>query len=471
MAIIKYRLSGRNNTAHYEQRVEEFDKNLIEEIRTEFKIHGDIRNVLRCINWNTLTKTMKNLQDEENVKTAPGSDMVTIEEYISNAETNIERLLKAIRERTYSPKPARRIYIPKPNGKKRPITIMSTEDKIVQKLITDYVLTPIGEEIFTNDSFGYRPNRGTRDAVDEIKRSIEDNDHLYVLEADIKGFFDNVNRELVMKIIRKYIKDKNAIELINSMIDVELVENYKKIKTTGIIQGGIVSPVLANFYLDEILDSWIYKEHKGIKLIRYADDFIVLGKKKEELEKLYIDIKNRFKDYNLEYSEEKTGIRCLYEDKVHFLGFSIWTENRDVKVCLDEDKLERKYKKIEEILNIDNLHTDLLKLTTLLHRNLTREEYARFLHDYICWINNFLIGEYKYYRGIENYIQKMYLLYDKAIEVYKSNLDPLLVRAGYECGESDIYDPISYKMRMFEDQLKEYPEGIRIDLRNVRFNK
>ena len=201
MAIIKYRLSGRNNTAHYEQRVEEFDKNLIEEIRTEFKIHGDIRNVLRCINWNTLTKTMKNLQDEENVKTAPGSDMVTIEEYISNAETNIERLLKAIRERTYSPKPARRIYIPKPNGKKRPITIMSTEDKIVQKLITDYVLTPIGEEIFTNDSFGYteEPIVSTDivgitegslfDATQTMVSKIDDN--LY--QVQVVAWYDNEN--------------------------------------------------------------------------------------------------------------------------------------------------------------------------------------------------------------------------------------------------------------------------------------
>jgi RNA-directed DNA polymerase len=247
-------------------------------------------------------------------KKATGINGTTKEQYSENLKENIEDLVSRLKSKSYRPVPVRRMYIPKLNSnKKRPLGIPEHEDKIVQKGITK-ILNTVYENDFLDCSFGFRPNRNCHDALKILNHYIEKRSVNYVVDVDIKGFFDNVDHLWMMEFLKLRIADPNLLRIIGRFLKGGYMEEGKKYKTdTGTPQGGVISPILANVYLHYVLDLWfekrVRKQCKGqAYIVRYADDFVCCFQYKSEALDFFQSLKLRLKKFNLEIAEDKTKI-------------------------------------------------------------------------------------------------------------------------------------------------------------------
>lgn len=204
---------------------------------------------------------------------------MTKEEYGANLDENLDELLARLKKYSYKPKPARRIEIQKPNGKTRPLSIYCYEDKIVQEALRR-IREAVFEPHFYEEMMGFRPNRGCHKALKLLNIMIEKNNTSYVLDEDIKGFFDNLDYEWIIKFVESRIKDPNIIRLVRRMLKAGIMEDYcYEIEESGSGQGSICSPILANIYMHYVL-IWWFKERIQPKLrgfsgiVVYADDFV-----------------------------------------------------------------------------------------------------------------------------------------------------------------------------------------------------
>jgi RNA-directed DNA polymerase len=298
----------------------------------------------------TITTAIHNIKSNKGSKT-PGVDKIVIDTYL---QMDKEVLIKIVREsvKIYKAKPARRKYIEKQNGKMRPLGIPTMLDRIIQECIK-IVLEPIAEAKFYPNSYGFRPYRATKHAVKDITTLIsggKKNKPIYAIEGDIKGYFDNINHKILLKKLwRIGVHDKRIIAIIKEMLTAGYIESESYHNTdTGTIQGGIISPLLANIYLNSF--DWMVGKmyhypkqtckflesdrrrlkNKGITpkfLIRYCDDWIILTTKEQEATRLLKYLNKYFKHkLKLELSEEKTLITNLTVKPAKFLGFLIKAE-------------------------------------------------------------------------------------------------------------------------------------------------
>lgn len=247
-------------------------------------------------------------------KKAAGINGTTKEQYNDSLEENIEDLVSRLKSKSYRPVPVRRMYIPKLNSNKmRPLGIPEHEDKIVQKGITK-ILNAIYENDFLDCSFGFRPNRNCHDALKIVNQYIEKRAVSYVVDVDIKGFFDNVDHKWMMEFLKLRITDPNLLRIISRFLKGGYMEEGKRYKTdTGTPQGGVISPILANVYLHYVLDLWfekvVRKQCKGQAfIVRYADDFVCCFQNKSEAHQFFHSLNARLKKFNLEIAEDKTKI-------------------------------------------------------------------------------------------------------------------------------------------------------------------
>lgn len=216
-----------------------------------------------------------------------GVDRVTYAEYEEEAWGNIQRLHSRMKSGQYRAQPLRRVYIPKEDGRQRPISIPTLEDKIVQKAVVE-LLNAVYEQDFLECSYGFRPGRGAQDALDEVGRVICQRPISTVLEADIKGYFDAIVRRQLVEMIEKRVNDGSIIRLIGKWINVGVIDDGRLIVSeTGTGQGQVISPLLANIYLHYVLDEWFAVEVKPRMKgeayeIRYADDFILCFQYRED---------------------------------------------------------------------------------------------------------------------------------------------------------------------------------------------
>jgi RNA-directed DNA polymerase len=210
---------------------------------------------------------------------APGIDEVTVEEYGEHLDENIEDLVVRLKAKQYRPRPVKRVYIPKPNGERRPLGIPAIEDKIVQMGIKK-ILEAIFEQDFVDASYGFRANRSCHDALDMIDKTIMTRPVNYVVDMDIAKFFDTVDHEWLMECLKRRIVDPSLLRLIARFLRSGMMEEGKYYETDkGTPQGGILSPILANIYLHHVLDLWFEREVKSqlkgfAQLVRYADDCV-----------------------------------------------------------------------------------------------------------------------------------------------------------------------------------------------------
>ena len=245
---------------------------------------------------------------------ASGVNGTTKEQYGEHLEENIKDLISRLKSKSYRPVPVRRMYIPKLNSnKKRPLGIPEHEDKIVQKAIAK-ILNPIYENDFLDCSFGFRPNRNCHDALKILNYYIEKRSVNYIVDVDIKGFFDNVDHTWMMEFLKLRIADPNLLRIIGRFLKGGYMEDGKKYKTdNGTPQGGVISPILANLYLHYVLDLWfekkVRKQCKGqAYMVRYADDVVCCFQYKSEAQEFFQSLKVRLQKFNLEIAEDKTKI-------------------------------------------------------------------------------------------------------------------------------------------------------------------
>ena len=279
---------------------------------------------------------LESCYSELNKHRASGIDGVSLEEYGSALKENIHKLCENMKKFSYRPQAVRRVGIPKANGKIRMLGIPTVEDKIVQRAIAG-ILEAIYEPAFLDISYGFRPKRSCHDALEKLDKAIATQPTSYIIDADIKGFFDNVKHEWIIKFLEHRIADRNFIRLIKRLLKSGMMEEGKYYVTEeGTPQGGVISPILSNIYLHYVLDLWVEKVVKNksrgyVEEIRYADDFVICVKYKEDAENIIRMLRERLKKFGLELSEEKTRLilfgRYAKEkrrrpDTFDFLGFT-----------------------------------------------------------------------------------------------------------------------------------------------------
>jgi RNA-directed DNA polymerase len=242
-----------------------------------------------------------------------GIDGVTYQQYETNAEENIRQLHQRLKEGKYRAQPLRRVYIPKEDGKQRPISIPALEDKIVQKAAVD-LLNAIYEQDFLDCSYGFRPGRGQHQALEEVGRIICTRPIGWILEIDIRSYFDSIVRSALVEMIEKRVTDGSVLRLIGKWIKVGVIEDGRLlVSETGTGQGQPISPLLANVYLHHVLDKWFEDEVKPrlkgeAYEIRFADDAILCFQHREDAEKVLAVLPKRFEKYGLTLHPEKTRL-------------------------------------------------------------------------------------------------------------------------------------------------------------------
>ena len=245
---------------------------------------------------------------------AAGIDEVTKEQYAEELEAKLQELVSRLHQMAYRPQPVRRVYIPKAGSdKQRPLGIPCLEDKLVQSALAR-ILEAIYEPDFIENSFGFRSGRSCHDALRELSQTVEWEGTNYIAEADIKGFFDSVTHEWMMKMLSHRIADQRVLRLVKRFLKSGVIEQGEKIVSAeGVPQGGSISPILANVYLHYALDLWFEKVYrqscKGkAKLIRYADDFVVCFQHREDAMRFPTGLTERLAKFGLEVEPSKTKV-------------------------------------------------------------------------------------------------------------------------------------------------------------------
>ena len=287
------------------------------------------RNLYTLLNRVNLEDSWKYM----NSHAAPGVDRVTVQQYRLNFGENIQDLVERLKQKRYRAKLVKRVYIPKGKTKTRPLGLPALEDKLLQTAVSR-ILNAIYEQDFLDCSFGYRPGVGPHNATKALSDTLQFGKFNYIVEADIKGFFDNIHHDWLIKMLELRIDDRAFIRLIKKWLRAGILDTDGQVlhPVTGTPQGGVVSPVLANVYLHHVVDLWFEKVVKPrcegeVYLCRYADDFVCAFQYKRDAERFYRVLPKRLEKFGLEAAPDKTRIisfsRFRKEEKTcfEFLGF------------------------------------------------------------------------------------------------------------------------------------------------------
>lgn len=271
-------------------------------------------------------------------KGCPGLDKQSIREFEEHLRMHVRELSRLLREKRYEPLPARRVYIPKANGKVRPLGIPAVRDRVVQQAVLERI-QPTLERTFSSASYGFRPGRSAHHAILKIQEYVKQG-YEHVVDADIRDFFGMLDHQILMEKVRSAIPDRNITRLIFRFLKAGVMEEGKlKRTTTGTPQGGVVSPILANLYLTE-LDECM--EKSGLKLVRYADDFVILCTSVNQATYAMKKVQEKLGKLKLALAEEKTKITDVYQGFT-FLGHTFW-KCKDTLYIFPSDKAIRSFK-------------------------------------------------------------------------------------------------------------------------------
>ena len=330
---------------------------------------------------------------------APGVDGETVELYAAQVQERLEDLLRRVQTGTYRPQPVRRTYIPKVDGQKRPLGIPTLEDKIVQGAVAE-VLSAIYEQDFLGLSYGFRPGRSPHDALEALHTGVMTQYVNWVLDADIRSFFDSVDHEWLLRMLAHRVADRRILGLVRGWLKAGVLDGRQWSESKeGVPQGAGISPLLANIFLHYVLDLWVHKQRRQMRgrviLVRYADDFAMGFQYEQEARWMMAELKKRLGKFGLELHSDKTrliefGKRSSEQrarrgdgrpETFNFLGFSHYCgKSRDGRF-------------------VDKRRTDRKRLTRKL--NEVRREMRLRMHTPIGeqhrWLCSVLRGHYAYY--------------------------------------------------------------------------
>ncbi len=254
---------------------------------------------------------------------APGVDGETWRHYGEALEGNLQDLAERLKRGAYRAHPVRRAYIPKADGRQRPLGVPALEDKIVQRAVVE-VMNAIYETEFLGFSYGFRPRRNPHQAMDALTIGIERRRVNWVLDADIRGFFDTLNHEWLVKFVEHRIADRRIVRLIQKWLNAGVLEDGARTASeVGTVQGGSISPLLANLYLHYVFDLWTHRwrrraAHGDVVVVRFADDFVVGFEHRADAERFLADLRERFARFGL----------ALHPDKTRLLEFGRYAAER-----------------------------------------------------------------------------------------------------------------------------------------------
>ncbi|MCA1708036.1 MAG: group II intron reverse transcriptase/maturase [Actinobacteria bacterium] len=339
-------------------------------------------------------------------KAAPGVDGVTWEDYGGDLEANLRDLHARVHRGAYRARPSRRVYIPKPDGRQRPLGVASLEDKILQRALVE-VLNAIYETDFLGFSHGFRPGRSPHHALDALAAGIVGKKVNWVLDADFRDYFSSLDHRWLERFLEHRIADKRVLRLIQKWLAAGIIENGSWTAfEEGVPQGASASPLLANVYLHYVFDLWAHQwrtrhAHGDVVITRFADDFVVGFEHREDAERFWADLRGRLAEFGLELNAEKTRLiefgrfaarnreaRGLGKPETfQFLGFT--------HVCGKTRKSGRfKLKRITDSKRVRaKLHALKGKMRRRMH--LPIPEQAR-------WLASVLRGHYQYYAVPDN---------------------------------------------------------------------
>lgn len=285
---------------------------------------------------------------------AAGISGMTKRDYARKLDENLSGLAERLHKGTYRPKPKRRTFIPKANGKMRPLAISEFEDKLVEWVLAK-ILSSVYEPLFIRNSFGFRPRRSAQDAIKAAYLSLKDDKRPHVVEIDLASFFDTVSHRKLIKLLQLRITDPRVESLVSRFLTAGILEEEGKLLSpeSGTPQGGIMSPVLANVFLHYALDEWFLKNYasNGAIIVRYADDAVFIFEKEDQAKQFRDELKTRLESFALKLNEDKSGIIRFEKttgNVFHFLGFTFfWGKDhhatrKSLKVKTEKSKLGKK---------------------------------------------------------------------------------------------------------------------------------
>jgi len=308
--------------------------------------------------WRTLATAWKKVAANNG---AAGVDKISIKRFRSNAQGYLTELERALRDGTFEPSAVKRVHIPKDGKKMRPLGIPTVKDRIVQTALK-MVLEPIFEKEFLSTSYGFRPGRGCKDALREVDRLLKQ-DYTWVVDADVKSYFDSIPHDLLMERVKERISDGKVLNLIELFLKQEIMESVRQWNPiSGTPQGAVLSPLLANVYLHQ-LDMMLYQH--GFKMVRYADDWVVLCRNEKEAKTALSQIQSWITDNGLQLSPEKTHIASSLQpgNGFEFLGYRFeegcrYVRKKSLKRFKDKIRLKTRRTRgdsIEQIISDLNL--------------------------------------------------------------------------------------------------------------------
>ena len=378
-------------------------------------------NLYELINEELLRECWRDI----NKNAAYGVDRVSAEEYAQHLDNNLRDLVERLKRQTYRAKLVRRHYIPKGDGRMRPLGIPAIEDKLVQLAVTR-ILEAIYEQDFLRCSYGYRPHVGALDAIHTLTIKLQFGRYKYVVEADIKGFFDNLDHDWLMKMLAERIADKALLRLIKKWLKAGVLDTDGQVlhPATGTPQGGIVSPILANVYLHYALDLWFEKVVKKrcqgeACLLRYADDFVCAFEEQEDAEAFYKALGERLGKFTLALSAEKTRVIAFDRGQskpegFEFLGFEFrWGQDRQGKAHLKRRTSRKK------------LRSSLDRFTEWCRQ---KRHYP--VEDWFKELKPKLQGYYNYY-GVNGNYASLQQFFDEAMQILRKWLNRRSQRKSY----------------------------------------
>ena len=312
-------------------------------------------------------------------KGAPGIDRMTVQEVEDWFNKYKEEVVSKIMNKQYRPMPVKRVYIPKPNGKKRPLGIPTVVDRVIQQAMLQ-VLSEIYEPIFSEHSFGFRPRRSAHMAMEEVMNNLNEG-YEWIVDLDIEKFFDTVNHDKLISILRENVNDATTLHLIRAYLRAGVLdEGLIKSTTVGTPQGGPISVILSNIYLDKF-DKEL--ESRGLRFARYADDCIIFVKSEMSANRVMKSVTS-WLERKLFLKVSATKTKVVRPMKGQFLGFTFYKDSQEWKCRPTKDRKKRLYEKIKVILSRKHAVSRPLAITFTKVNQIVRG-----------WINYFKIGSIK----------------------------------------------------------------------------